>query len=213
MQIHIQLMHKAFQKKKYLSEEDATRYLDVMEEEIERLNRIAVDFLFAVRPMNVDLKLINVDEILTGLYDFITPEIESHAIKLIWNVEKYIPKLMMDKNHINQALLNINQNAIHAMKDGGTLILTVKNDGDYVLFSVEDTGCGIAEENLSKIFEPYFTTKETGTGLGLTNVYKIVKEHNGDISVESKVGVGTTFTIRLPVPTSERMQLDHIEEV
>ena len=119
---------------------------------------------------------------------------------------------MMDKIHINQAILNIIQNAIHAMSNGGTLTLTVKNDGDYVLFSVEDTGCGIAEENLAKIFEPYFTTKETGTGLGLTNVYKIVKEHNGDISVESKVGVGTTFNIRLPVPTTERMQLDHIEE-
>ena len=212
MQIHIQLMHKAFQKKGVLNEEDASRYLDVIEEEIERLNRIAVDFLFAVRPVNIDLKLISVDEILSGLCDFISPEIESHGIKLIWNVEKYLPKLMMDKNHINQALLNIIQNAIHAMSNGGTLTLTVKNDGDYVLFSVEDTGCGIAEENLSKIFEPYFTTKETGTGLGLTNVYKIVKEHNGDISVESKVGVGTTFNIRLPVPTTERMQLDHIEE-
>ncbi|MDD5973148.1 MAG: ATP-binding protein [Spirochaetales bacterium] len=213
MQIHLQLLHKAFVKKTALTEEDASRYLNVIEEEIERLNRIAVDFLFAVRPMNIDLKLCSVDEILKGLCEFISPEIESHGIKLVWQVEKYLPKLMMDKQHINQALLNIIQNAIHAMDDGGTLTLSVKNDGDFVLFSISDTGCGIKEENLAKIFEPYFTTKATGTGLGLTNVYKIVKEHSGDISVESKVGKGTTFYIRLPVPTSQRVQLDHIEEV
>ena len=213
MQIHLQLLHKAFVKKTALTEEDASRYLNVIEEEIERLNRIAVDFLFAVRPMNIDLKLCSVDEILKGLCEFISPEIESHGIKLVWQVEKYLPKLMMDKQHINQALLNIIQNAIHAMDDGGTLTLSVKNDGDFVLFSISDTGCGIKDENLAKIFEPYFTTKATGTGLGLTNVYKIVKEHSGDISVESKVGKGTTFFIRLPVPTSQRVQLDHIEEV
>ena len=213
MQIHLQLLHKAFVKKTALTEEDASRYLNVIEEEIERLNRIAVDFLFAVRPMNIDLKLCSVDEILKGLCEFISPEIESHGIKLVWQVEKYLPKLMMDKQHINQALLNIIQNAIHAMDDGGTLTLSVKNDGDFVLFSISDTGCGIKEENLAIIFEPYFTTKATGTGLGLTNVYKIVKEHSGDISVESKVGKGTTFYIRLPVPTSQRVQLDHIEEV
>ena len=213
MQIHLQLLHKAFVKKTALTEEDASRYLNVIEEEIERLNRIAVDFLFAVRPMNIDLKLCSVDEILKGLCEFISPEIESHGIKLVWQVEKYLPKLMMDKQHINQALLNIIQNAIHAMDDGGTLTLSVKNDGDFVLFSISDTGCGIKEENLAKIFEPYFTTKATGTCLGLTNVYKIVKEHSGDISVESKVGKGTTFYIRLPVPTSQRVQLDHIEEV
>lgn len=213
MQIHLQLLHKAFVKKTALTEEDASRYLNVIEEEIERLNRIAVDFLFAVRPMNIDLKLCSVDEILKGLCEFISPEIESHGIKLVWQVEKYLPKLMMDKQHINQALLNIIQNAIHAMDDGGTLTLSVQNDGDFVLFSISDTGCGIKEENLAKIFEPYFTTKATGTGLGLTNVYKIVKEHSGDISVESKVGKGTTFYIRLPVPTSQRVQLDHIEEV
>lgn len=213
MQIHLQLLHKAFVKKTALTEEDASRYLNVIEEEIERLNRIAVDFLFAVRPMNIDLKLCSVDEILKGLCEFISPEIESHGIKLVWQVEKYLPKLMMDKQHINQALLNIIQNAIHAMDDGGTLTLSVKNDGDFVLFLISDTGCGIKEENLAKIFEPYFTTKATGTGLGLTNVYKIVKEHSGDISVESKVGKGTTFYIRLPVPTSQRVQLDHIEEV
>ena len=98
------------------------------------------------------------------------------------------------------------------MENGGHLDVNVKCDGDFVLFSVSDTGCGISEENLSKIFEPYFTTKATGTGLGLTVVYKIIKEHGGDISVESTVGKGTTFRIRIPVPSTERVQLDHVEE-
>ena len=212
MQIHLQLLHKAFQKKGSLTEDDAERYLSVLEEEIERLNRIAVDFLFAVRPMNIDLKLISPESVLSGLYEFIRPEIESHGIELTWNVERFLPKLRLDRQHINQALLNIIQNAIHAMENGGHLDVNVKCDGDFVLFSVSDTGCGISEENLSKIFEPYFTTKATGTGLGLTVVYKIIKEHGGDISVESTVGKGTTFRIRIPVPSTERVQLDHVEE-
>ena len=94
------------------------------------------------------------------------------------------------------------------MEKGGRLDIEVFSDGDFVRIAVRDTGCGIDQEHLAKIFEPYFTTKASGTGLGLTVAYKIVKEHGGDMGVESTVGQGTCFTISLPVPSDERTALE-----
>jgi signal transduction histidine kinase len=105
---------------------------------------------------------------------------------------------------MKQALLNLIKNAQAAMPNGGSLkIKTEKTDTD-ILISVYDTGVGISEENLSKIFEPFFTTKETGSGLGLTLVFKIIREHLGEISVKSRKGEGTCFTISLPTPQKEK---------
>jgi signal transduction histidine kinase len=105
---------------------------------------------------------------------------------------------------MKQALLNLTKNAIAAMPGGGRLDLSVERVEDEVRISVIDDGAGIAEEDLPKIFEPYFTTKENGTGLGLTITFKIVKEHRGEITVKSRPGQGSTFTISLPVPQKER---------
>ena len=91
---------------------------------------------------------------------------------------------------------------------GGYLTVTTKLEQDHVLLSFTDTGIGMSEQTLSKIFEPYFTTKSTGSGLGLTMVFKVVKEHNGEVNVSSHLGEGTTFTISLPVPKSERMVIE-----
>ncbi len=213
MQIHIQLLRKAFQRKGSLTLDDAQRYLGVLEEEIGHLNGIAVDFLFAVRPMNVSLSKQRIDAVIGALEDFVRPELEEHGIRLVVKIQPFLPQLMIDVNYLRQALLNIVKNAMNAMEDGGRLDIDVWSDGDYVKISVKDTGCGIDQEHIGKIFEPYFTTKASGTGLGLTVVYKIVKEHDGDISVSSEVGKGTTFTISLPVPSDERIAIENIEEV
>ncbi len=93
------------------------------------------------------------------------------------------------------------------MEGGGKLILQTRLDGDQVVLKIQDTGIGMDEETQQKIFEPYFTTKATGTGLGLTVVYKIMKEHKGDITVQSKLGEGTVFILTFPVPKSERLAL------
>lgn len=213
MQIHIQLLRKAFQRKGSLTLDDAQRYLGVLEEEIGHLNGIAVDFLFAVRPMNVSLSKQRIDAVIGALEDFVRPELEEHGIRLVVKIQPFLPQLLIDVNYLRQALLNIVKNAMNAMEDGGRLDIDVWSDGDYVKISVKDTGCGIDQEHIGKIFEPYFTTKASGTGLGLTVVYKIVKEHDGDISVSSEVGKGTTFTISLPVPSDERIAIENIEEV
>lgn len=207
--IHLQLLGKAFQRKKSLTLDDASRYLDVIDEEIERLNSIVVDFLFAVRPMDVRLRLENLNRIVDDVCNFVSYELSEHKISVNRQLGEFLPKLRIDENLMKQALLNIIKNAMNAMEtDGGTLTVTTKLSGDSVVLTIADTGTGMDDATLSKIFEPYFTTKASGSGLGLTMVFKVVKEHKGEISVSSKKGVGTSFTITLPVPTSERLALE-----
>lgn len=206
--IHLQLLRKAFQRKKSLTLEDASRYLNIIDEEIERLNGIVVDFLFAVRPMDVRLRLENINHIINDVCNFVSYELSGHKIHIRRHLGEFLPKLRVDENLLKQALLNIIKNAMNAMEiNGGMLTVTTKLVGDHVAISLSDTGVGMDEATLAKIFEPYFTTKSSGSGLGLTMVFKVVKEHMGEISVSSKKGEGTTFTITLPVPTSQRLAL------
>lgn len=209
LSIHVQLMRKAF--KASCDERSGTiqRYLDVVDEEIDRLNRIVVDFLFAVRPMDINLRETDLNGLLSDLLDFLAPEIERAGVRLERNLSPSVPRLSVDPRYMKQAVLNLVQNALAAMPDGGTLTLSTERTDDGIRLSVEDTGTGIPEENLPKIFEPYFTTKETGTGLGLTLTFKIIKEHGGEISVRSREGEGTAFTITLPLPPAERRLLAH----
>ena len=183
------------------------KHLGVVKEEMERLKQIVVDFLFAVRPMDIQLIGENPGTILGEIAELVEPEAERKGIEMRVSIDKDLPQVLMDKRHIKQALLNLIQNAMAAMPEGGTLTLTAEQTDDEVRLSVADTGTGIPEELLTKIFEPYFTTKKSGTGLGLTITFKIVKEHSGDISLESKEGAGSTFTIHLPVPQKEKKSL------
>ncbi len=208
MGIHLQLLTKTFEKKGNLTYNDAERYINVLSEEIDRLNSIVVDFLFAVRPMDTQLKLCSLTKILNEICEFVEPELEEHNIKLVKNFKK-IPKLEIDSNLFKQVLLNIIKNAMNATSEGSITIET-RLSGDDVKLFIRDTGSGMDEKTQSKIFEPYFTTKATGTGLGLTVCYKVIKEHRGDISVSSKVGKGTEFQITIPVPHSQRLAIDHL---
>ena len=212
MKIHLQLLRKAFRSKGSLTEEMAERYLSVLDEEIDHLNTIAVDFLFAVRPMNVELRLGSINSVIEDLVVFLTPEAGDKKIEIRTELESFMPSVELDQRYLRQCLLNIVENAFAAMPGGGVLRIATKLDGDFETIRIEDNGTGIDEESLSKIFEPYFTTKASGTGLGLTVVYKVIKEHRGDIFVSSEQGKGTVFTIKLPVPSNQRRALVDKEE-
>ena len=197
--IHLQLLQKAFAKKIKTYDAKIEKYFNVLKEEVNRLNLIVVDFLFAVRPMTLDLREGDVNKLISQLIEFVRYELERAKILCLLELEENLPCILFDERYMKQALLNLVKNAQVAMPRGGVLtIATNRVDNDIrILFS--DTGVGISEENLSKIFEPYFTTNEAGTGLGLTQVFKIIKEHKGEISVSSKEGEGTDFEILLPV--------------
>ncbi len=210
MQIYTSLLRKAIASGK--AEEKANGYIDIIEQETERLNEIAVDFLFAVKPMQVDLKMDSLNDIIMELSDFIAVEAATKNIRITLHLDKFLPTLMLDRKLLRRALLNIINNSFYAMKNGGELIIEDKEDGNYVKLLVIDNGCGMSEETKKRIFEPYYTTKaESGTGLGLTTVLKIINAHQGEISLDSQLGVGTCFTFKFPIPKSQRKSLDRKE--
>ncbi len=202
--IHNQLIQKMVSK---LDQEDAERinsYLTVIDEEIERLNRIVVDFLFAVRPMDTKLEDGDLNGLISDLLGFVQYELEQADIEVVRDLDEELPQLQLDPKYFKQAMMNLVKNAISAMPDGGMLRVSTQKRGDQALLRISDNGTGMSPDVRDKIFEPYFTTKDFGSGIGLTLVYKVVKEHMGDISVISKEGQGTTFTITLPLPQREQ---------
>ncbi len=206
--IHIQLIQKALKQNQCLDEETAGHYLEIITEEIERLNGIVVDFLFAVRPMDTSMKRTTINGVVEELIEFIKYELEESSVKLETKLDRNLPKIDLDEKYMKQALINIIKNGVAAMNGGGSLTIVTREDHGYVHVDISDNGIGMTEEQLSKIFEPYYTTKEFGSGLGLTVVYKVVREHNGEVTVHSREEQGTTFTISLPIPDSEKRLLD-----
>lgn len=207
--IHLQLLQKALAKTKNSGKNE--KYFNVINEEFERLNSIVVDFLYAVRPLPLELREGNINELISKIMEFVTPEMEQSKILCLLELDDNTPKILMDERLMKQALLNLVKNAQTAMPKGGVLTVATNYADNEIKISICDTGTGISTENLAKIFEPYFTTTETGTGLGLTQVYKIIRAHQGEISVDSAPGLGTDFRIILPIPQKETRMIAYNE--
>jgi len=197
--IHVQLLEKMLTSS-YEMNEKMKRHFSVIEEEIERLNKIVVDFLFAVRPIKFEFTDVNINDLLSSLIETFKDEALSNNIKINFDSSFNLSSLQGDERFLRQAFMNVILNAEHAMKEkGGVLTIKTKEDESFIVIEISDCGEGIPKNLLDKIFEPYFTTKNDGTGLGLTLTYKVIKEHGGDIHVYSALGKGTTFRITLPV--------------
>ncbi|MGA2975599.1 MAG: ATP-binding protein [Spirochaetia bacterium] len=209
MGIHLQLIQKKIAGKDCIEPKDIAQHLGVINEEVDRLNRIVVDFLFAVKPMDTVLEEGDINHVIEELLRFVQPELDQAGVTIESSLSPTLPLLRIDARYIKQALLNLIKNAVAAMPGGGLLRVESLRAGDEALVRISDTGTGIPEEIKEKIFEPYFTTKPFGTGLGLTIVFKIVKEHFGDISVTSRVGEGTTVILAFPVPQNEKILIDY----
>ena len=201
--IHLQLLQKTLAKKNKSLEKQTGKYFTILKEEIERLNRIVVDFLFAVRPMTLELREGDINALVLQIMEFVRYEMERAKILCLLELDEDLPQILMDERYMKQALLNLITNARAAMPNGGVFTIATNHVDNEIRISLCDTGIGISKENLAKIFEPYFTTKETGTGLGLTQVYKIIREHQGEIVVDSEPGTGAEFKIILPIPQKE----------
>ncbi|MCL2213580.1 MAG: ATP-binding protein [Treponema sp.] len=184
------------------------KYFNIINEEVERLNRIVLDFLFAVRPVNLELREGSINDLLTQIMDFVRYEMEQMNIMCFLELDEEIPNILMDERYMKQAFLNLVKNSQAAMPQGGIFTILTEYADNEIRITINDTGEGIDKDNIGKIFEPYFTTKDTGTGLGLTQVYKIIKEHNGEISVDSVTGSGAEFKISLPAPHENKQYLD-----
>lgn len=207
MSIHLQLIQRALATS-VAEKAEIKESLNAMSEEVHRLNKIVVDFLFAVRPMNSELREGDINDVLTQLLSFLSPELTESDIKVKTKLSARLPPAQIDDRLLREALQNIVRNAKAAMPTGGTLAVRTAVEGERVCITLQDTGTGIPDDIRDKIFEPYFTTREFGSGLGLTLTYKIIKEHAGDIEVTSKLGSGTIFSVYIPVSPRARRMLE-----
>lgn len=171
-----------------------------LKSEVARINQQISDFLNYSRPANVVLRPANVRQAVEDSLRIVEAQAAENNIKVALIEHEDVPEVLGDPEFLRSVFNNLFINAVQSMgSDGGHLTVKIMPDDGFVRIEVSDTGNGIPIENLKKIFEPYFSTKETGTGLGLAIVQKIVDLHNGKIEVESTVGEGTKFTVRLPV--------------
>lgn len=198
--IHLQLI-KTYQSKKG-HQQDVDECLRIISEEVQHLNAVTAHFLSTARPVKIHPQPKNLSELMQRTASLIRPEVEdSRAVLHVHTPDHPVP-VMVDEDSFRLALVNLIRNALSAISsEGGKVELIVCDDGDMVRISVCDNGSGIPLDKQDKIFEPYYTTKENGSGLGLTLVYKVIREHGGSISVISPVSPstqGTKFTISLP---------------
>ena len=175
------------------------QYLGVAKGEIDRLDYIVTQFLQAIRPTLPQLKPGSLNEVVEKTLTLLRPELENRGLHVKTRLARQLSVLPLDSTQIQQVLVNLIKNAMQAMTRGGTLSLQTGEGEDAVWVSVSDDGAGIPPEQLNRIFEPFFTTRKKGSGLGLMIVQRIVRAHGGRIELESQVGRGTTFRIRLPL--------------
>jgi len=198
LHIHLQLMERSVQKLDDGAKAELQQSIDVARSEVNRLDAIVTQFLRAVRPSQPQLRPENVNTIVEEAVRFFMPEIQDRDIVVEQELRSDLPLLQLDRDQMKQAFYNVIKNSLEAMQRHGTLRIRTDLDDTHVLVRFVDTGSGMSAANLSRVFEPYFTTKPAGTGLGLLIVRRIVREHGGELSIESSQGKGLTLTIRLP---------------
>ena len=208
LHIHLQLMERKLRKVPEAARKDLLKSLDVARDEITRLDSIVQQFLGAIRPARLQAQIENINTLVQDSVAFLRPEIEDRNILVETELRADLPLLEVDRNQLRQAFYNVIKNAFQAMKTGGILRIGTDVDDQWVLIHFTDTGGGISPENMSKIFEPYFTTKASGSGLGLLIVRRIVREHGGEIDLASDQGKGLTLTIRLPLQQQRARMLE-----
>ncbi|HNQ73710.1 MAG TPA: ATP-binding protein [Verrucomicrobiota bacterium] len=174
------------------------QYLEVCKGEINRLDYIVTQFLQAIRPAPLQLKLVSLNEVVERTLGLLRPELDNRGIHVQIKPAKQIPATPIDPTQVQQALVNLIKNAMQAMTRGGTLTVQTGESHDTVWVSIRDTGAGIPAAQLARIFEPFYTTKKKGTGLGLMIVQRIVRAHGGRLELDSRVDHGTTFRLGFP---------------
>ena len=199
LNIHLQLFDREIRNLPEGDQKGLHELLAVAKSEVSRLDLIISEFLRAIRPTRPKLAPARIESILKETLTLMKAEIENRDVKVQIDWPEPIPKIRVDRNQIKQAFYNIVRNAIQAMPGGGSLRISAQCSDRCVAIAFKDVGTGIPPETFSRIFEPYYTTKAAGSGLGLMIVQRIVQDHGGRIDIRSEPNVGTTFTILLPL--------------
>ncbi len=197
--IHLQLIERWLRRLKSGKETDSLGdSIRICQEEVRRLDGIITHFLEAIRPRTPDLIELNLAEALGEVLTFQHRQLTDRGILVEADAPTDLPTVMADRDQVKQVFFNILKNASEAMQPGGRLRIRARMDDAHVILDFADSGGGIKAEDLARLFEPYHTTKSGGHGLGLMIVQRIMREHGGQIGIESKEGVGTVVTLQFP---------------
>jgi len=206
MDLNLHLLEEELQEEKSLGLR-ATHYMQVLNAECRRLSVILDNFMKFARPGSIGLHELDVQKVIGHIMALMQFEAEEHKVQFEQRVEEGLPSVLGDETQISQVLVNIVVNAFYAMPDGGLCRIVAserKTDTQHwVEIAVTDTGVGIRKEDLSRLFEPFYTTKSSGTGLGLAIAYRIMQDHGGTIQVSSIPRSGTTVVVQLPVAVGQ----------
>jgi signal transduction histidine kinase len=192
--VHIELLRNKVQ-----ASGDALRHLDVIQSEIRRLDRVVQTLVDFSRPVELQLMDLDLREVVASVLMLASAELETRGIVVESEAPGHPVQCRVDADLLKQALLNVVLNGAQAMANGGTLAVRLSDGARWASITVRDNGVGIPDEIRSRIFDLYFTTKKEGSGIGLAMTYRIVQMHHGQIDVESRLGSGTTFVLRLPL--------------
>jgi two-component system, sporulation sensor kinase E len=200
LHIHLQLMERLLKKTREATPtlEKLTRSLEVCTGEVARLDSIITHFLAAVRPSEPNFSDTDLIGVLEDALEFLGPELESAGVRVDVTLDSTVPIVEADRNQIKQVFFNILKNARQAMKSGGAIRIAASSDDEFVFVRIGDEGEGIAEDELPRVFQPYFSTKAGGHGLGMMIVERIMRDHGGQVGIDSKKGVGTVVTLQFP---------------
>ena len=198
LDIHLQLMQRRIKKLPAKARHELGESTQIARQEVARLDHIITQFLRAIRPQPLTTRMENINAVIEESVAFLEAELKDRDILVELELDRSLPPLDIDRDQIKQAFYNIIRNAFQAMRSGGILRIRSGADETHEFVSFSDTGGGIPPENISRVFEPYFTTRSTGSGLGLLIVRRIVRAHGGEIIIESEQNRGLTLTIRLP---------------
>ena len=199
MNIHLQLLERKLKKAvPDLYEAELRDLIDTSADEVKRLDHIIDQFLKAIRPSQPQLEPTDVNALVKESMRFLEPEIKDRGISLTMELRSALPPLQLDPDQIKQAFYNVVKNASQATDPGGSITVRSDLNDEHVSVIFTDTGGGISASEMSDVFQPYFTTKKSGTGLGLLIIRRIIREHGGDIKISSEEGKGTSVTISLP---------------
>ena len=198
LNIHLQLMQRQIAKLDSAAHAKLQESINIARAEINRLDSIVTQFLRAIRPTRPQMHPENINTVVEESVRFFASEITDRDVVVEQELRSDLPPLQIDRDQMKQAFYNVIKNSLEAIKRRGILRIRTDIDDSHVLISFTDTGGGMSAEDLSHVFEPYFTTKPSGTGLGLLIVRRIVREHGGELAIESNEGKGLMLTIRLP---------------
>ena len=200
IRLNMELLAEDFCDAQSPSERRALKKIEVMQRECQRLQDLLDDFLNFAKIRRLKLEPTDLNGVIERTLDFYAPQAAEANIEIIRYLDPELPGVMLDEETFKGALLNLIINAQQAMHDGGQLCVRTFPHGNSAAMQLIDTGCGFDEKTGAQIFDAFFSTKSGGSGLGLPTTAKIIEAHDGRISVQSAVGLGTQFTIELPVP-------------